>query len=238
MSAPAKPYKKSFKKRKVGASGQPSKALVAAVAKQIERKEETKYGDDAEWNQETIDDYTAPSLLASILNVAQGNTFETRVGNKIFVDRILVKCRFSTSVSQAYPGVSIAVVEDLEPSARGGDSAATLWDKVFKNTGAAVTNIMALPRPGYNSRFRVRKFMYLPLNPGGSYYDTGAANPRWTPATRHVTLKIPINKVISYADGTTNPPVGGCGIYVFAWSDTNSNTTKVDAVSRVYFRDA
>lgn len=237
MSA-ASSSKKSTKKRKFSKSPVPSKALVAAVAKRIERKEETKYFDDAEWNQETIDDYTSPSMLETLLEIPQGNTNETRVGNKIYVERILIKCRFSTSISQAYPGISVAVVEDLEPSARGADSKADLWDKCFKNTASAVTNIMALPRPGYNSRFRVKKFMYLPLNPGGSYYDTAAANPRWTPVTKHVSLKIPVKKVISFESNATAQPVGGSTYYVFAWSDTNSNTTKVDAVSRVYFKDA
>lgn len=238
MSALARTKTNSHFKKKRKFSKSPSKALVAAVAKQIERKEETKYGDDAEWNQETIDDYTAPSMIGSMLNIAQGNTFETRLGNKVFVKSILVKLRFSTSVSQAYPGVSVAVVEDREPNARGGDSAATLWDKCFKNTGAATNNMMALPRPGYNSRFKIKKFMYLPLNPGGSYYDTGAANPRWTPATHFVRINIPVNKEISYTDGSTAPPNGGAGYYVFAWSDTNANTTKVDCVTRVYFKDS
>lgn len=238
MSALVRTKTNSHFKKKRKFSKSPSKALVAAVAKQIERKEETKIFDDAEWNQETIDDYSAPSMLETVLEIPQGNTFETRVGNKIFVDRILVKCRFSTSISQAYPGISVAVVEDLEPSARGADTKAQLWDKCFKNTASAVTNMMALPRPGYNSRFRVKKFMYLPLNPGGSYYDTAAANPRWTPVTQHVTLKIPVNKVISYESNATGQPIGGSTYYVFAWSDTNSNTTKVDAVSRVYFKDA
>lgn len=203
-------------------------------------KEEVKVFDDYEWNAETIDLYTAPSLLTQLMLVPSGNTALTRTGNRIFLKRIYLKMMFQGSSSQEYAAVKLAIVRDSQPATQlaQGLTAAQLWYAIWQDTGNATQNVVALPWIGNNKRFKIIKNIGLPMVPTGGYYDPTAGNPRYIPCTEFKDIVIPVNEFITYQDSTTKNPMAGANYYVFAWSDTNANTTKVWCSSRLYFTDA
>lgn len=225
---------KGLKKRKR------SKSKSVTISRRlVEAKEEVKLFDDYDWSAETIDDYTAPSRLMP-LEIPQGVTQSTRAGNKVFIKRLFIKMKFEGSASQNLASIKLAVVKDLQPMAQyaGALTAAQLWYIIWQDTGNATHNMLALPNPGYKDRFKIIKNMGVPMQPQGAYWDTGAANPRFVPNTTFLDVSIPINEMVTYQGSATGQPVAGCNYYVFAWSDTNANTTKVWASTRVYFTDA
>jgi len=237
MSALKRTYTNTgFKKRK-GTKKTKSPSVSRAI---FESKEETKIDDDSEWNAETIDTYTAPSYISNLMKVAQGVTQNTRAGNKIFLRRIYLKMLFEGSPSQSLQHIKVAVVKDLQPMAQYASalSAAALWYQIWQDTGNATQNLVAMTNLGFKDRFKIVKSVGLDLTPQGAYYDPVAANPRYVPTAKFLDLSIPVNEVITYQGSATADPVAGCNYYVFAWSDTNANTTKVWCNSRLYFNDA
>lgn len=240
MSA-TKSYAKTSKKRKFTKSpSRCSTALVRAVAKRIERQNpvEVKILNDYEWSAETLDDYKAPSLAAAFMQIPQGSQIYARTGNQVYLKGLQLKMKLIGSPSQQDAGVCVAVVEDLEPNARGADTAANLWAKVWDDTGNVDNNMVSMVNPAYRKRFRIRKQWYLDMTPTGAYYDPIAGNARWVARTVFLKHYVKIDKRVDYGSNITADPISGSNFYVFAWGATNANTTQVWLGSRLSFKDA
>lgn len=224
-----------LKRRKTNSFG------AAGVSRPLsEAKEETKYFDDYEWSAETIDLYTAPSLMLNTMLIPQGVGAGQRLGNRIFMKRLFIRLMFEGSASQQYSSVRFAVVRDSQPMVQlsVGRTPAQLWSDIWTDTGNATSNMVTTTNIANNKRFKVIRNEALPMVPTGAYYDPTAANPRYVPDTKFLDVNIPVNEMITYQGSSNLNPIAGANFYVFAWSDTNANTTKVWASTRLYFTDA
>ncbi len=184
------------------------------------------------WDAETLD---IPTSTASsydfFTQIAQGVAADSRLGDSIFVEKVVVRLYLEQSSSNTFTTADLAVVFDQEPAA-----GAPAWTDIFQGVGAAGVAAYHVVIPNYDKRFRFRyaKRATVPLAWASSYWNGSAGVVSIRPVT--MTLEIPVKRRIQY-DNTNGRPIRGCELMLWGWSDVSSNTPKCTASYEVFFSD-
>jgi hypothetical protein len=183
------------------------------------------------WDGETLD---APSATASrfpvFAQITQGSSAQQRLGDSIFVEKVVVRLHFEQNTSITFCTAHIAAILDTEPAV--GSPA---WTDVFQGIGAAGSGAynVAIPNFDKRSRFVYKERLTVPICPQGGYWNGSTAI--LLPRPVQVTMEIPIRKRISYDD--TASVYKGCELQIFGWSDVTANVPKCWASYETFFTD-
>jgi len=183
------------------------------------------------WDAETLD---APSGGASsfffLQDIAQGSNSTQRIGDSIFVKRIVIRLIIDQSAGNNTTTANLALIKDTEPAA-----ASPAWTDLFQGIGgssAAMYNV-AIPNFDERSRFKYLKRITQPLVWQAAYYNAAAFG---TPQVISLTLVQEVNQQVSY-NGTSATPERGAEISLWGWSDLTANTPKCNASMEIFFTD-
>jgi len=188
-------------------------------------------------------------------NFAQGDTVTTRNGNKIFMDRLMLKYTVTNNQLLIGPvNIRVIIVHDTSPSGQAvnlgvaGSSTFLGPTGVLDNT-TIVNNPHLMPE-AFEMKYRY-KLIYdkvHTLNPyGGDIYSiTGNTSATATMTATNVidrsyfhSCYIPLKKQAVYQDGTANVSSLLKGSLVaLCLSDQTANSPTVAMATRLYFRDA
>lgn len=183
------------------------------------------------WDAETLDDPAATASNYQFFSqISQGSNSYNRLGDSIFVDRVVIRMIIVQSGDVSHETANLALVLDQEPAA--GTPA---WGDMFQGIGAASLQAYNVAIPNYDkrSRFKFIERASLPLA-YTSAYGVGAAFSSVMPRT--ITFDIPIKRHVRY-DGTGARPYSGAELMIWGWSDVASNTPQATASVEIFFTD-
>ena len=188
--------------------------------------------DPAFWDGETLDSPSATaSQYALFAQIVQGTNAQNRLGDSIFVDKVVLRLHLEQSTSNTFSTACLAVVMDMEPAA--GNPA---WTDVFQGIGAATAPayLNAIPNFDKRLRFSYKERMSIPLSWSGAYWNGSAATV--SPHPKQIVMEIPVKRRVSYDN--SGGVYRGCELQLFGWSDLTANTPKVWGSYEIFFTDA
>lgn len=227
---------KGRKKRVVKKKKQPRLKNLARDIKKIEDELiELKWVDELNTNSGTP--ITNAGYGFTVNNFAEGNTVNTRVGQRIYMTSLQLK--YSLYINTANLGTQITRILVVLDKAHNGNlssfDAAPLGEAgLLDNTTIAAPSLM--PR-AYVMRYRYRVL----------YDKIHVLNPHWENATGtavlqcglHVTKNIRLGVNATYSDATSSiASLLKNAISLFAITDSSSNGPTVQIATRLYFKDA
>ncbi len=212
--------------------GKKGKAVKLRIPRSLFPELKRRYS-AAFWDAETLD---IPTSTASSFNffsqVAQGVAADSRLGDSIFVEKVVVRLYLEQSTGITFTTADFAAVFDQEPAA-----GAPAWTDIFQGVGAASAAAYHVAIPNYDKRFRFRyaNRATVPLSWSAAYWNGSSAVVSVHPVT--MTLEIPVKRRILF-DNTSGRPIRGCELMLWGWSDTAANTPRATASYEIFFADA
>ena len=184
------------------------------------------------WTAETLDDpATGASRYGFLADITQGGNDKQRIGDQIYLKRIIIKLHLHQSASSPSNIVRLALVQDTEPAA-GVPNWSDIWQGGLANTESYM---QAIKNYDKGHRFRILRQFSRTLQWGAATINAGTVT--GAPQKMSIVINKAINKKIWY-DGAATVPYKGCELYLFAWGENNSNTVQAYGSYQVFFTDA
>jgi hypothetical protein len=167
-----------------------------------------------------------------ISQVSAGTSSYQRLGDAIFVEKIVLRLLVYQNTTITFTTANIAAVLDNEPA-----SGEPSWTDVFQGIGSSDLGSYDVAIPNYDkrSRFTIVREIRCPLQWAAAYWNGSAAVISTTP--HHLVLEIPIRRRAMF-DGATARPYRGVELTLYAWSDTTTNKPLIQGAYEVFFTDA
>lgn len=176
------------------------------------------------------------AVIRSPCQIAAGDNIANRTGNKVFMKYLLIRGDCTIDADDPLSLCRLEVMLDKQPNA-----GTATWANMYEATGNAVLDVHAQRAFATATRFKTLKSKTFKLGLGttadGAITSAAAMNGN-SPGQFHFKWKIPVNKYMTYVDGSAAVPTTN-NIVIVVWGQQAVATGPlVNYTVRGYFSDA